>query len=234
VTGIGDTFGKMVEERLQALKTSAFAVETQAGLPQDAIRNVIRSEKKSGPTLTRVEEICDALGLELYIGPRRDDAAAERRDNTEVDIGGACDDFELIDRYDLNVSAGPGLIPVDENAVGKVAFTRKWLAREGIDARKAGIVRVSGDSMAPTIPDGAFVLVHMPERELVRQGIFALSYDGQAMIKRLVPSEHGRDGRPLAIVLVSDNPMHPPRVVAGHDLRLVRVVGRVRLVLSSI
>lgn len=234
MAGIGRTFGKIVEERLRALSTTAFAAEHRAGLPPDAIRNVIRSEKRAGPTLSRVEEICDALGLELYIGPRRPDPGAGGNRPTVVDMPAEKGAFDLVDRYDVNVSAGPGLIPVEENAVGQVAFNKKWLLREGINARQAGIVRVRGDSMAPTIPDGSLVLVHLPEHEPTKQGIFAVSFDGQAMIKRLVPTEQGRDGRPRAIVMVSDNPMFAPRVVAGSDLRLLRIVGRVRLVLFSV
>lgn len=65
------SFADMIEDRLLALKTTAFAVEQAAGLPADAIRNVIRSSKKDGPTLSRAKEICDALGLEFSIGPKQ-------------------------------------------------------------------------------------------------------------------------------------------------------------------
>ncbi len=41
-----DNFAMLIEERLKALETNAFAVEQRAGLPADAIRNVLRSQKK--------------------------------------------------------------------------------------------------------------------------------------------------------------------------------------------
>lgn len=71
---IGDasSFSVLVERRLEALGTNAFAVEQAAGLPQDAIRNIIRSVKKDGPSISRAKEICDAIGLEFYIGPKRE------------------------------------------------------------------------------------------------------------------------------------------------------------------
>ena len=41
----------------------------RAGLPRDAFRTILRGVD---PGLSRVADICDALGLELYIGPPRD------------------------------------------------------------------------------------------------------------------------------------------------------------------
>lgn len=51
---------------------NAFSAETAAQLPPDAIRNVLRSTKKAGPTLSRTKEICDALGLEITIAPKHE------------------------------------------------------------------------------------------------------------------------------------------------------------------
>ena len=39
-----------------------------AGLPEDAIRNVLAGHE---PKASRLAQICTALGLEFYIGPRR-------------------------------------------------------------------------------------------------------------------------------------------------------------------
>ena len=64
------TFSELVRERLAELRLNAFAAENAAGLPPDAIRNVLRSEKQAGPTLARTKEICDALGLEIRIAPK--------------------------------------------------------------------------------------------------------------------------------------------------------------------
>jgi hypothetical protein len=65
-------FSVLVEQRLAVLGSNAFAAEQAAGLPQDAIRNIIRSQKKEGPSISRAKEICDAIGLEFYIGPKRE------------------------------------------------------------------------------------------------------------------------------------------------------------------
>ena len=56
----------------KALKGRSVAGEaTRAGLPRDAFRRVLQGHD---PRLTNAADICDALGLELYIGPPRDAA----------------------------------------------------------------------------------------------------------------------------------------------------------------
>ena len=57
-----------MENRLDELGVTAISVASNKGLKRDAIRSVFR---KRTPSITRAEEICDALGLEFYIGPRR-------------------------------------------------------------------------------------------------------------------------------------------------------------------
>lgn len=65
------TFARLVADRLKALNTNAFAVENAAGLPEDAVRSILRGGKKSGTTLNRAKAVCEALGLELYVGKKR-------------------------------------------------------------------------------------------------------------------------------------------------------------------
>ena len=65
----GIDFAAMVRRRLEEKRQSKHRAALDHGLPQDAIRSVLNGHS---PGLDRVEEICGALGLELYIGPVRD------------------------------------------------------------------------------------------------------------------------------------------------------------------
>lgn len=65
----GLDFAATVRRRLVETRQSKHRAAVDRGLPQDAIRSVLKGHR---PRLDRVEEICDALGLELYIGPWRD------------------------------------------------------------------------------------------------------------------------------------------------------------------
>ena len=58
----------MVRLRLNELGENAYRAAVRVGLPGDAIRNVLTGHT---PSLPRAQAICDALGLELYIGSGR-------------------------------------------------------------------------------------------------------------------------------------------------------------------
>ena len=62
-------FAEAVRRRLAERGQSQYRAALNNGLPQDAIRSVLNGHV---PRLNRVEQICRALGLELYIGPPRD------------------------------------------------------------------------------------------------------------------------------------------------------------------
>lgn len=51
------------------------------------------SRTKNGPTARNLKAICDALGLEFYIGPRRDDVLAQIRDRLALPQDSSVDDI---------------------------------------------------------------------------------------------------------------------------------------------
>lgn len=143
-------------------------------------------------------------------------------------------DYSMIRRMDLSVSAGGGVVALEGQDAASVALPSRWLSSAGINANLSVLVTVKGDSMAPAIPDGAFVLVHQMEKQVIRPGVYAFNLDGQSYIKRLVPADSDGEGRPLAISIISDNPAFPPKVLTGRKLNDLKVVGRVRAVLAMI
>ena len=62
-------FADLLRRRLVETRQSKHRAAVDGGLPQDAIRSVLNGHS---PRLERLEQICDALGLELYVGPPRD------------------------------------------------------------------------------------------------------------------------------------------------------------------
>jgi len=62
-------FAEVIRRRLAEKGQSKYRAAVKSGLPQDAIRSVLNGHV---PRLNRVEQICRALGLELYIGPSQD------------------------------------------------------------------------------------------------------------------------------------------------------------------
>ncbi len=144
------------------------------------------------------------------------------------------EEYSLIRRYDLSLSAGSGLAPVEGGQTEQLAFSRSWLWKHSVSADLSALVRVKGDSMAPTIPDGSLVLVHAAEKMVEQEGIYAFTRHGDIFIKRLIPLDKGPDGRPARIMVLSDNPLSKSETLAGPELAELNVAGRVRCVLFSV
>lgn len=189
------------------------------------------------PTVVALERICEVIGVPAFrvledpdhphFGPPDDTQPLAG----EVRIGD--DEYTVIKRYAVDASAGPGRFPLSEAVAGGVAFARSWLIRRGIAADMAGLIAVKGDSMTPTIQDGAMVLVHLAEYEVRAPGIYVFNRAGETCIKRIIPAATGADGRPTSLVITSDNVEYPAEVVTGPALNELRVIGRVRCALSD-
>lgn len=130
-------------------------------------------------------------------------------------------DMVLVPKLAIGASAGAGASIDGEPIEGEVAFDPKWLRGLGADPRALSIIRVEGDSMAPTLNDGDDILVDGGDAAArLRDGIYVLRMDDVLMVKRVARAPGA--GR---ISVVSDNPQYP----SYPDLSMgaVRLVGRV-------
>jgi len=155
----------------------------------------LRGSKKSGTTLNKARAICDALGLELYIGPPR---GAPPAPTTTV----AGEQFDTVARHDVVGAAGDGMINLDGPPIDHLAFSKRWLAQNGISAGDSVLINVRGDSMEPSLYDGDLVMIDRRKTHLRSGQIYAFR-DGDALrIKRIeiIPG--------TALILRSDNPKH--------------------------
>lgn len=129
--------------------------------------------------------------------------------------------IRLIPRLAVGASAGPGALADDEAPVAEIAFDEAWLRRLGAGSDAVTMIRVEGDSMAPTLSDGDDILVAMhggtgtPRRD----GIHVLRMDDALIVKRLAFRPDGR------LSVTSDNALYP----SFPDLapESVHIVGRV-------
>ena len=110
----------------------------------------------------------------------------------ESALGGPPDDpaaefGELVPvtRVPVRASAGPGAIPGDETTKPYFAFDPLWLkSLTGSPASKLSVIRVEGDSMAPTLSAGDDILVDLADAgERLRDGIYVLRVDGALLVK---------------------------------------------------
>jgi len=131
----------------------------------------------------------------------------------EAILGGMASDPRLetgslvpVQRSAVRASAGPGTTGDDHAARPYFAFNSAWLrALTSAPASKLSVIRVEGDSMAPTLNAGDDILVDLadgPER--LRDGIYVLRVDENLLVKRLAIHPFGR-----RVTVQSDNPAYP-------------------------
>lgn len=208
------TFEETIKQEIARQQTNVFALEQAAGLAPDAIRNVLRSSKKSGPTLGRAKEICDALGLEFYIGPKR-------HIETAPEVLADDNDFVKVNRYDVALSAGDGRAGDNAAPLAPIAFRANWMRDHGLVASNCCVVSVSGDSMEPALRDGDLVLVDQTDRPIRNMGIYAFSEpSGDVKVKRL---EKDNDH----LIIKSDNPIFTTTVLPKNETEGLKIIGKV-------
>lgn len=128
--------------------------------------------------------------------------------------------LRTIPKLDVGASAGPGAMNDAEALAGKIGFDEKWLRKLGVDPAHLSLIRVDGDSMAPTLANGDDIMVDSSvATSALRDGVHVIRMDDVLMVKRLAKGPAGR------LSVLSDNPAYPdwPDV----DGTAVAVIGRV-------
>lgn len=142
-------------------------------------------------------------------------------------LGGPADEpgpngLVSIKRHPVTVSAGPGAVVNEELGKPYFAFDERWL--KGLTSTapaSLSIVRVEGDSMAPTLNAGDEILVDLGDgADRLRDGIYVLRIDDAVVVKRLALNPVGR-----RVTVQSDNPAYPDWPDCG--LEEINCIGRV-------
>ena len=125
-------------------------------------------------------------------------------------------------RSEVRASAGPGTIAGDERGRPYFAFDPRWLkAITASPSSKLSLIRVEGDSMAPTLNAGDDILVDRAAcEEQLRDGIYVLRVDDTLLVKRLAVHPVGR-----RVTVQSDNPAYGDLPDCGLDE--IECIGRV-------
>ncbi|MBM2295043.1 S24 family peptidase [Sulfitobacter pseudonitzschiae] len=212
-------FSELVSARVSELGGKVSAIEKRFDLKPDAIRNVMRTPKGAGPTLSRAKEICEALGLEFYIGRPRDLAATADEQSTGKVKPDLLDDFAFVERFDVSLSAGHGENGDNARPLAPVSFRRDWLSERGLVAEKCVVCSVRGTSMEPLLFDGDLVLLDRRRSDLRSGQVYGVvDVEGDVRIKRIEQVENG-------LLLRSENSEWPTELRHGEDANRVHVIG---------
>ena len=118
----------------------------------------------------------------------------------------AADGLVTVKRHPVSVSAGPGAIVTEELGKASFGFDERWLkALTSTPSERLSIVRVGGDSMAPTLGHGDDILVDLADGiQRLRDGIYVLRVDEALLVKRLALHPMRR-----RVTVQSDNAAYP-------------------------
>jgi phage repressor protein C with HTH and peptisase S24 domain len=164
----------------------------------------------------RIAAACD-VSLDWLSGRSEErnysQSAAIRRNDSVVQLP----------RFDAQASAGRGLVPVREMPVGEVAFGRDFLRNLGANPDYCYIVEARGDSMWPTIPDGALLIADASKTEVDDGRIYHFNVMDRAVVKRARWSMEGK------LFLTSDNIAagYPTEEFTADRIDELRVGGRI-------
>ncbi|HVY34481.1 MAG TPA: S24 family peptidase [Caulobacteraceae bacterium] len=163
----------------------------------------------SEPGLFKAVRIARALGVDLAWLATGDGAPNH-------DAAG----FVAVPIYDVRLAAGMAQFSDAARVVGQAPFDLQLLRQLGrVSAEGLGVLEAEGDSMEPTIPDGARVLIDMKDTRL-REGIFGFRFDNDLRVKRLRRIGEG-------VEVISDNPRYKPELIEAQDLERFEIIGRV-------
>jgi len=123
-----------------------------------------------------------------------------------VESDGAPTGLMSVKRHPVMVSAGPGAIVTEEIGKPYFAFDERWLKQlTASGPSNLSIVRVEGDSMAPTLNAGDDILVDLGDgADRLRDGIYVLRIDDALVVKRIALNPVGK-----RVTVQSDNPAYP-------------------------
>lgn len=124
---------------------------------------------------------------------------------------------------DVRAAAGHGAVNGHEQADDALMFKEDWIRYElGAKAQDLCLIRVSGDSMEPTLRAGDVILIDHRACRPDREGIYIMRVGEMLLVKRLQALPGGK------IRVASDNPAFDPWTLDQDELGTeVLVVGRV-------
>ena len=123
--------------------------------------------------------------------------------------------------HDAQIAAGDGVYIDRAHKTGEIGFDRAWLrTMTDTPPRKLRIIQLRGDSMEPTLPDGAWVMVDLNDVKPVSNKIYVFAEHDEGRVKRIAIHPQTR-----RLTLISDNPTWPN--IEDVDPAAIDIFGRV-------
>lgn len=207
-------------------------VSEVTGVPIGTLNKNLNGESKIAfETVRRIVEAGVMSPLDLFsLDPASDTGSLDDNRSALLNAGETPDtrramptDLVALPQYDVKASAGPGLVAIEQMPTSEVAFERAFIRSLGGAPDKCFLMWASGDSMLPTISDGALLLVDSSQTIVDDGRIYVFSVGTTVVVKR---ARWRLDGR---LELASDNVTanYPVETFQADRIEDLYVVGRV-------
>jgi phage repressor protein C with HTH and peptisase S24 domain len=161
--------------------------------------------------------LVDGVGVPTPLADERKDQLTPETQHLEI---------EMIRKVDIAYAMGAGAVIQDYPEVEFLPFSLNFL-KQFTRGPTENLFLASGfgDSMEPTLMRGDLLMIDTSQTRIgLADQIWALTYAGAGMIKRLRPMAHG------VILILSDNPNVPPLEASVEDIHIVgKVVWKARV-----
>ena len=113
-------------------------------------------------------------------------AEIERQSDEVGEIKKKHEDDDYVAISEIDTSAGAGAVADDEKITGHMKFPHQWLRNRRLRPAVCRIIRVSGDSMEPTLPNRAAILVNLGSNHVQDGKVFVIRIGDDLVVKRTV------------------------------------------------
>lgn len=158
--------------------------------------------------------VCGEVGLQAAPQPCTVDAfgrvSIPRWQNPDPEM------FDYIPMAEATLSAGGGCFVLSENMEDYYAFRKSWLSRVATSAGNLVLMRIHGNSMAPTLEDNDTAMIDTGRRDIKEGMVYAIRVDSSIMIKRLSLRVGGK-----ALIISDNRQEYEPYEAQMKDLHII-------------
>lgn len=209
-------------ERLRAwldrYSISASEFARRAEVSRAYVNLIFKSDRHFGEKAARKFEV--ALGMEKgHLDG--DDPVSQAVVQWEVPADLSEDEYAVVPRMAISLSAGSGALVTQEQRLPPLAFRKDWLIRQAVTGKNnLRILEVRGDSMEDYLQDGDVVLIDVGQTSVQEKQVYAIRYGDELRIKRLSLTLQG------GLLVQSDNPKYGTETLSKADAKHIAVVGK--------
>lgn len=220
------TLNVLIKSKREALGLSqaevAERVSEKLGLKKPLVYQTVQQWEKDGgtnPTKKKLQAVAEVLGIEkemagILLGMREPSS----------------DGATSLRRFEVTFSNGRGVGVGPSKELSSMPISEEMLRLFGVTESSGVVVRYTGDSNVPTIPDGdGWAVIKIdPDCNIQNGKLYAFRLGDDMLIKRLTRMDDG------SFMAVSDNRDYPPKLIKPGDGEAFDIVGQFKGCITAI